>query len=435
MSLFRTNLGFDPIKDLPDVFTSFRKRLEPLRETIPDPLPAPTSFPPLPESGIPAQPAPFAIPESLPELITILQAPVLAAPCLPGSDIPYPHPAKSAHPFTGGETSALQRLQHLLESGSITSYKATRNGLLGVDFSTKLAGFLSQGSISARYIHHVLLTFENGETGSSTTTARQGPGFGEGESQGSGWLRFELLWRDYFALCAAKHGSALFSVHGYRQSPSSTIKWRSGADDTTALARFLRGTTGTGMVDASQRELLHTGWTSNRARQNVASYLAKRLQLDWRLGAEWYEYLLVDYDPASNWGNWQYTAGVGNDPRGEERVFNQVKQMRDYDPQGEYVRAWMKELRGVEGAGNVAGTWLLNEEEKKAALRELAEEDKIMINSPLIKIEGGSGGCGGGKRGGRAGKGGRGGQRNGGRGGNKHGKGEGRKGMNSEYTG
>ncbi len=90
------------------------------------------------------------------------------------------------------------------------------------------------------------------------------------------------------------------------------------------LQRFLRGTTGTGLIDASQRELLFTGYTSNRARQNVASYLAKHLGINWKLGAEWYESMLVDYDVSSNWGNWQYVAGVGNDPRGEARVFNPI---------------------------------------------------------------------------------------------------------------
>lgn len=111
--------------------------------------------------------------------------------------------------------------------------------------------------------------------------------------------------------------------------------------------RFLRGETGTGLIDASQRELFLTGWTSNRARQNVASYLTKHLGLDWRLGAEWYEMNLVDYDVSSNWGNWQYVAGVGNDPRGDARIFNPVKQAFDYDGHGEYVRAWVPELRDV----------------------------------------------------------------------------------------
>ena len=77
-----------------------------------------------------------------------------------------------------------------------------------------------------------------------------------------------------------------------------------------------------GLIDASQRELNHTGYNSNRTRQNVASFLAKHLYIDWRYGAEYYEMMLIDHDVHSNWSNWQYVSGVGNDPRGESRIFN-----------------------------------------------------------------------------------------------------------------
>lgn len=75
------------------------------------------------------------------------------------------------------------------------------------------------------------------------------------------------------------------------------------------------------------KELNETGWMSNRGRQNVASFLVKDLEIDWRLGAEYFESLLVDYDTTSNWCNWQYVAGVGVDPR-EDRYFNTTKQVR-----------------------------------------------------------------------------------------------------------
>jgi deoxyribodipyrimidine photo-lyase len=121
-------------------------------------------------------------------------------------------------------------------------------------------------------------------------------------------------------LCTFKFGRQLFWLDGYRQDTSAANKFISSpytrstnkknrqgvndADTRVVVERFLTGRTGTGLVDASQRELYLTGWTSNRARQNVASYLAKRLEIDWRLGAEWYEMNLVDYDVSSNWGNW-----------------------------------------------------------------------------------------------------------------------------------
>jgi deoxyribodipyrimidine photo-lyase len=93
------------------------------------------------------------------------------------------------------------------------------------------------------------------------------------------------------------------------------------------------------------RELNATGWMSNRGRQNVASFLAKDMEIDWRLGAEYFEMMLIDYDVTSNWGNWQYASGVGSDPR--DRIFNVVKQGYDYDENGDYVRMWVPEVDKV----------------------------------------------------------------------------------------
>ena len=94
------------------------------------------------------------------------------------------------------------------------------------------------------------------------------------------------------------------------------------------------------------RELAATGWMSNRGRQNVASFLTKDLAIDWRFGAEYFEAMLIDYDTTSNWGNWQYLAGVGADPRAD-RYFNVIKQAYDYDEQGEYVKMWLSQLAQV----------------------------------------------------------------------------------------
>ena len=89
-----------------------------------------------------------------------------------------------------------------------------------------------------------------------------------------------------------------------------------------------------------------TGWMSNRGRQNVASFLVKDLKLDWRLGAEWFESMLLDHDVCSNYGNWNYAAGIGNDPR-ENRKFNIIKQGLDYDPDGDYVKMWVPEIANL----------------------------------------------------------------------------------------
>jgi deoxyribodipyrimidine photo-lyase len=267
----------------------------------------------------------------------------------------------TAHPFLGGETAAMARLTHIIASGVMTNYKATRNSLVGTEFSTKLSAYLAIGCLTARQIHRELLSFETGQLESSATTSdeaskrrleayRAGEGFGGGENPGTQALRYELLWRDYMRLCARKFGTKLFHRDGFRAV--SDRVWTPTEPDT--LARFLSGHTGTGLIDASMRELFWTGYTSNRARQNVASFLAKHLGMDWRIGAEWYECMLVDYDATSNWGNWQYVAGVGNDPR-EGRIFNPVKQAADYDARGEYIMTWIPELRRVDVTGRAAG--------------------------------------------------------------------------------
>ncbi|MDW8333084.1 MAG: FAD-binding domain-containing protein, partial [Bacteroidia bacterium] len=104
--------------------------------------------------------------------------------------------------------------------------------------------------------------------------------------------------------------------------------------------------TGFPLVDANMQELAATGYMSNRGRQNVASFLTKNLGIDWRMGAEWFESLLIDYDVASNYGNWNYCAGVGNDARGF-RYFDPVKQAEQYDPTGAFVRKYVPELSAL----------------------------------------------------------------------------------------
>jgi deoxyribodipyrimidine photo-lyase len=199
-------------------------------------------------------------------------------------------------------------------------------------------------------------------------------------------------------LCTMKFTYRLFRVGGFKDAGGATEdssgsdgakKWRSAAtgsdtpDVASIIERFNAGTTGMGLIDASQRELMHTGYTSNRARQNVAGFLAKHLGIDWRYGAEWYEMLLVDYDVCSNWANWQYVSGVGNDPRGDDRIFNPVKQAFDYDPAGNYVRTWVPEIAKLSKLENLFQAWTASEDE----LTELGLAGNIMVTDPVKRIE------------------------------------------------
>lgn len=106
--------------------------------------------------------------------------------------------------------------------------------------------------------------------------------------------------------------------------------------------RWAEGRTDEEFVNANMKELLQTGFMSNRGRQNVASYLVHDMGIDWRMGASFFEHYLLDHDPASNYGNWIYVSGVGNDPR-ENRKFNIKKQQSMYDGEGRFVKRWSNE--------------------------------------------------------------------------------------------
>jgi deoxyribodipyrimidine photo-lyase len=231
------------------------------------------------------------------------------------------HP-NTAFPFRGGEYAAHERLKdYLWNSHNILKYKETRNGLLGTEYSSKFSAWLACGCISAQEIYFETKKFEQQVESNESTY----------------WLIFELLWRDYFRYVMLKYGTRLFKPAGISGKGSTTTEPNDAAERFDA---WVNGTTGDAFVDANMRELKFTGFMSNRGRQNVASYLVHQLKLDWRRGARYFEKQLIDYDVFSNWGNWTYLAGVGNDPR-ENRVFNTNRQAEMYDPKGEYKKQWL----------------------------------------------------------------------------------------------
>jgi deoxyribodipyrimidine photo-lyase len=289
------------IAQLPELFTQFRKRVE-AESTIYAPLPTPQNLPPLPDVERGACP-------TLEDL---------------GLEEPDRDP-RATIVFKGGETEGIGRLQtYLWERDRLKVYKQTRNGMLNPDDSSKLSPWLALGCLSPRYIHAEVQRYEVERIKNDSTY----------------WLIFELLWRDYFRWICAKHGDRVFHLSGLRGLP---LPW---SQDRQIFEPWQKGQTGYPLVDASMRELAATGFMSNRGRQNVASFLTKNLGMNWQMGAEWFESQLIDYDVCSNWGNWNYTAGVGNDARGF-RFFNIVKQSKDYDPQGDYVKHWLAELANL----------------------------------------------------------------------------------------
>jgi deoxyribodipyrimidine photo-lyase len=153
-----------------------------------------------------------------------------------------------------------------------------------------------------------------------------------GVTDGSAWLWFELLWRDYFRFLHLQHGRRLYRARGLSSQPMAPHQ-------ASSFERWCQACTGEPLVDAAMRELMCTGYLSNRLRQVVASYLVHDLGGDWRAGAAWFESQLVDYDVYSNQGNWLYIAGRGTDPRGGRR-FNVHKQAAEHDADGHYRRLW-----------------------------------------------------------------------------------------------
>lgn len=238
--------------------------------------------------------------------------------------------------FTGGEDSALTRIQSWAFVGdNLKEYFDIRNGMLGESYSSKLSPALAHGCVSARKIFHEVRRYESERRISNKSTY---------------WLIFELIWRDFFRAICSKYGTRVFFSGG---AIGKQISWSRNEE---LIRRWKEGRTGWPLVDANMRELAATGWMSNRGRQNVASFLVLDYGVDWRVGADYFESFLLDHDVCSNYGNWNAAAGLLG---GRVNKFNITKQSRDYDPNGDYIRHWLPELRGIP-APHVFEPWKLS---------------------------------------------------------------------------
>ena len=302
MLYYTSDLPF-PITHTPDTFTSFRKEVEkyvPVRVPLPSPISLAAVDKSIESGDIPSL-LDFGFEEST------------------AVDTPN---------FHGGETAALAQLDYYLwKSDNVAKYKKTRNEMLGWDYSSKLSPYLAQGCISPKTIYDEVKKYESQRTKNDSTY----------------WLVFELLWRDFFRLIGKKYGDKIFVSNGI--SEEETPQW---STDRTLFNIWAQARTGVPMIDANMRELNATGFMSNRGRQNVASFLVNDMKVHWLLGAEYFESMLLDYDPCSNYGNWNYIAGVGVDPR-PDRWFNVVHQGKRYDSKGEHAHHWLPELDVISG--------------------------------------------------------------------------------------
>ncbi|MBL7813415.1 MAG: DASH family cryptochrome [Saprospiraceae bacterium] len=326
-----------PVNHTPETFSQYRKEVEritPIRE-------------------------PFATPQYLPQTsfdLAVGDIPTLST--FGFSD--FEHDERAVLPFKGGETEGLKRLKYYLwDSDLVKTYEETRNGLIGGDYSSKFSAYLSTGCLSPKMIYHELKKYESAR----------------GDNRSTYWLFFELLWRDYFRLIGKKHEKSIFKLGGITGKPDK--KWRA---DERVFNIWAEGKTGIPFIDANMRELNTTGFMSNRGRQNVASFLIKDLNINWLMGAEWFESQLIDYDPCSNYVNWMYIAGVGNDPR-EDRYFNILTQASRYDTRGDYVKLWLPELQKVSVEKIHRPDMLTEEEQMSCCLKLGVNYPKAMISS------------------------------------------------------
>ena len=228
--------------------------------------------------------------------------------------------------WTPGEAAAHDRLQHTLDH-VIATYETDRDRP-DRDGTSRLSPRLHHGELSPRQVWRAVSDWAD------TSDAHE---------DAEPFLQ-ELVWREF----------SYHMLHHYPNTPTENYKdkfdgfgWE---DNAGWLNRWQRGQTGYPIVDAGMRQLYATGWMHNRVRMIVASFLTKDLRIDWRWGYEWFREKLVDHDPANDAGGWQWAASTGTDAQPFFRVFNPSSQCETHDPDGEYVREYVPELRDVSTA-------------------------------------------------------------------------------------
>ncbi len=225
------------------------------------------------------------------------------------------NPNASIH-VHGGRVEAIKQLKTTIKEQR--NYGNTRD-ILNIPTSG-LSAAIKFGCLSVREVYH---TFRS-KFGVKSDILRQ------------------LIWRDFYAHVLYAYPEVL--AHSY-QPAFRKIRWRNSESDFEA---WKKGETGFPLVDACMRQLNITGYMHNRGRMVVANFLIKTLLLDWHLGERYFAQKLVDYDPASNNGNWQGISGTGVDMKPYYRDMNPWIQSAKFDKDAEYIKRWVPELKDVD---------------------------------------------------------------------------------------
>jgi deoxyribodipyrimidine photo-lyase len=282
-----------PIKDIPDSFATFKKKTE--RDSNVRPCidtPQLVHTPSIADAG---------------ELPTLEQL---------GLDNPVDDP-RAPYKFTGGETTALLQLQkHFSNNGQQCNIKGAK--LSPASTSSTLSPWISLGCISLRQIYWEVMKHEDSINNNNP-------------------LILELLWRDYFRFMFKKHGQKFIAANDAADL---------AANQDELFEKWKNGKTGVPLIDAIIHELNATGYINNYSRQIVAGYLVNTLKVDWTKGAKYFEQKLIDYSPASNWGNWAFIAGINNDPK-DAKFFNIAKLPVEADMKSDFIDTWLPDLKDV----------------------------------------------------------------------------------------
>ena len=217
---------------------------------------------------------------------------------------------------TPGRTAALNILENLKD---YSDYKQKRD-FPALDSTTHLSAHHKFGTVSAREVAHFIMN----------TFSKEHP------------LLRQLYWREFY-YAISYHFPQVYG-HAFNDN-FEHVEWE---NDKEKFNRWCEGKTGFPIVDAGMRELTTTGYMHNRVRMITASFLTKDLHIDWRKGEKFFAQYLIDYDPAQNNGNWQWTASTGADGAPYFRIFSPWRQQERFDPDCEYIKKWVPELKDLD---------------------------------------------------------------------------------------
>ena len=240
-----------------------------------------------------------------------------------------------------GEAEAQRLLKAFVDRNALDQYDKQRDEP-GIEGTSRLSPHLRFGTVSPRACYQTALHNANYVVPSRESRNAQTP---TAKAGADNWIS-EMIWREFYM-------QLLYHFpHADKQNFNKAwdaVKWGSGnaKTDEAHFEAWRAGKTGYPIVDAAMRQLNETAWMHNRARMIAACFLTRDLLLDWRLGESYFMQQLVDGDPASNNGNWQWAGSVGADAQPYFRVFNPLLQSQRFDPKGVYIRRWVPELARV----------------------------------------------------------------------------------------